>query len=232
MTSQALQDIKGGLVVSCQAYPGEPMRDTRVMTAVAMAAVQGGAAAIRAQGVSDLLAIRAAVAVPVIGLIKDGTDGVFITPTLAHCKAVAGTGADIVAFDGTTRARPDGSTLHDCIQEIHRHGALAMADCGSLSDAEASINAGVDCLSTTLAGYTDERDRTEGPDFDLLNQLVSASPVPVFAEGRIRIPEEAVQALAHGAYAVVVGTAITHPTTLTRLFKSAIEATRTTPRTL
>ena len=101
--------LEGTLIVSCQAYPGEPMRDPRTMAQVAAAVQAGGASAVRAQGLEDIRAVKQAVDVPVIGIWKDGAEGVFITPTLEHCHAVLDAGADILALDGTTRPRPDGS---------------------------------------------------------------------------------------------------------------------------
>ena len=222
MTLPVLERIRSRLVVSCQAYPGEPMRDPAVMTAVALAVAEGGAAAIRAQGLADLRSIRAAVSLPLVGLVKRGDAGVFITPTRADCIEVANTGAEVVALDGTTRPRPDGSTLAECIAAIHHQGALAMADCGSLADAVASIAAGADCIGTTLAGYTSDRPVTNGPDFDLLLQLVKISSVPVLAEGRVTTPDEAARALLIGAHAVVVGSAITHPTSITSRFAASV----------
>lgn len=222
MRAHPLETLKGALVVSCQAYPGEPMRDPHVMAAVAAAVAAGGAAGIRAQGIEDLVAITHVVDLPLIGLVKKGVDGVFITPTLSDCAAVAAAGADIVALDGTTRPRPDGSTLAECIAEIHHRGRLAMADCATVQDAVASAEAGADCIGTTLAGYTPDRVTTVGPDFALLSELVAALPIPILAEGRIRNPDDAAHALALGAHAVVVGTAITHPTSITALFVAAL----------
>lgn len=224
--------LRGGLIVSCQAYPGEPMRDSRVMTAVAKAVVDGGAVGVRAQGLEDIRSIRAELAVPLIGLVKVGADGVFITPTVADCVAVAEAGADIVALDGTTRARPDGSALKDCFDAIHATGARVMADCGSVPDAMASMAAGADCIGTTLAGYTGARTRTDGPDLSFLSDVVGASKIPVLAEGRIRTPDEARQCLDLGAFAVVVGTAITHPSSITRNFADALRTSSVpAPRT-
>lgn len=224
MTVGALDAIRGGLVVSAQAYPAEPMRDPAVMTAVARAAVLGGAVGIRAQGLDDLRSMRAVLQVPIIGLVKVGQDGVFITPTVADAQAVAATGAEIVAVDGTTRPRPDGRPLADTVEAVHAAGALVMADCGCAADAIAAVAAGVDCVGTTLAGYTGTRPRTDGPDLELVAALATQLTVPVVAEGRIRTPEEAAAALAAGAHAVVVGTAITHITTLTRDFAAALSA--------
>lgn len=219
----ALKSIHHGLVVSCQAYGDEPMHETRIMTAVAKAAAQGGAVGIRAQGLHDVASIHREVPLPLIGLVKVGTSGVFITPTVADCRAVAEAGAEIVAFDGTRRERPDGRGLADCVRTIHEAGAIALADCGCVEDAVVSIEAGADCVSTTLAGYSGARPRTEGPDLELLADLVALGRVPVIAEGRIHTPEQARRAAELGAHTVVVGTAITHPTTITRWFAAEVE---------
>lgn len=222
MRQELLASLHGGLIVSCQAYPGEPLREPRMMTAMAQAAVLGGAMAIRAQGLQDIALMRRTLDVPLVGLVKVGTDGVFITPTVADCIAVARAGADIVALDGTTRRRPGGDSLSDCVDAIHDQGPLAMADCGSEDDAAASIAAGADCLATTLAGYTGERPPTDGPDFELLATLVKMSDLPVLAEGRVSTPEDAVRCLELGAHAVVVGSSITHPTTITARYAKAM----------
>lgn len=222
--NEILEALRGGLVVSCQAYPGEPMLDPRTMTQIAQAAVAGGAVGIRGKGLDDLRAMHAAVEVPVIGLVKVGSEGVFITPTLADCLAVAETGAQIVALDGTRRPRPDGRTLAETVAGLRAAfpDVLVMADCGSVADAEAAVAAGVDVLGTTLAGYTGERPPTEGPDWEVVDQVVALGSLPVFVEGRVHSPAQAAEAMRRGAFAVVVGTAITHPTTLTRWFADAV----------
>ncbi|MDJ0311655.1 N-acetylmannosamine-6-phosphate 2-epimerase [Arthrobacter sp. H35-D1] len=219
-----LDELAGQLVVSAQAYPGEPMRDPRTMAQVAASAVTGGAAAIRVQGIADIQFARAAVEVPVIGLWKDGHDGVFITPTLRHALACASAGAQIVAIDGTRRPRPDGLTLAETIAGVHENSnSLVMADCGSLEDAVAAVEAGADLIGTTLAGYTGERPKTDGPDLELIAAIADAKlGRPLIAEGRIHSPAQARAALDAGAFAVVVGTAITHPATITGWFKAAL----------
>src|SRR5699024_9601280 len=218
-----LDHLRGRLIVSCQAYPGEPLREPEVMARMAQAAVAGGAGGIRAQGVADVRLIAATTDVPLIGLWKDGEGPVFITPTLEHALAVASAGADVVALDGTRRPRPDGRTLAGTIAELReRTDALVMADCGSLEDALAAEDAGADLVGTTLAGYTGERGKTEGPDVELIDQLVARCARPVVAEGRIHTPAQAADVAARGAFAVVVGTAITHPTTITGWFHTAI----------
>lgn len=216
-----LERLRGGLVVSCQAYPGEPMRDPGTMARVALAVAAGGAAGIRAQGLADLRAIRAVLGLPLIGLWKDGAGPVVITPTIAHAVAVAGAGADVVAVDATGRPRPDGSSLGELVRAVHQAGALVMADVSTRDEGLAAADAGADLVGTTLSGYT-EPVAPGGPDLDLVERLAPRLAVPVLAEGRIRTPAEAAEALRRGAYAVVVGTAITHPTTLTERFASAL----------
>ena len=216
----AIEAIKGGLVVSCQASPGEPLRQPETMAQMAMAAVEGGAVGIRCQGLSDIAAIKGQVEVPVIGIWKDGREGVYITPTLRHARCCASAGADIVAIDATGRPRPDGRTYADTVRALHDEGIVVMADCGSFADAERAVEAGSDIISTTLSGYTGERKKTDGPDFDLLGRMVAAfgDATPVLCEGRIHTPDQLTQVMAMGAWAAVVGTAITHPTSITRWF--------------
>lgn len=221
-----LDRLRGGLVVSCQAYPGEPMLDPRTMAQVAQAAVAGGAVGIRGKGLADLVAMRAVVDVPIIGLVKIGDSGVYITPTLADCLAVAGTGVEIVALDGTRRPRPDGLSLAETIAGLKAQypDVLVMADCGSALDAAAAQQAGADILGTTLAGYTGERPKTPGPDWEVVDQVVALADRPVLVEGRIHTPHDAAEAIRRGAWGVVVGTAITHPTTITAWFVDAVAA--------
>ncbi|MBK7820882.1 MAG: N-acetylmannosamine-6-phosphate 2-epimerase [Tessaracoccus sp.] len=218
-----LTALRGRLIVSCQAYPGEPMLDPRTMAQVAQAAVAGGAAAIRGKGLDDLRAMRAAVDVPIIGLVKEGAEGVYITPTLESCLAVAETGCEIVALDGTRRPRPDGRTLAETIEGLRASypDVVVMADCGSIGDAVAALEAGADVIGTTLAGYSGERPKTAGPDWEFVDEA-ALLPAPVFVEGRVHSPADAAEAIRRGAWAVVVGTAITHPSTITSWFADAV----------
>lgn len=222
-----VEGLKGKLIVSSQAYPGEPMRHPETMAQIALSAQIGGAAAIRCQGLSDIAAIKGMVSVPVIGIWKEGEEGVYITPTVRHARCCMAAGADIVALDATSRPRPDGRDLAETVRILKFEGALLMADCGSFSDAENAVAAGFDIISTTLSGYTGEREKTSGPDFELLSQMVTAFPdVPVICEGRVHTPEQARQCIELGAWAVVVGAAITHPMTVTTWFKDAVESAR------
>ncbi|MDN5899243.1 MAG: N-acetylmannosamine-6-phosphate 2-epimerase [Brachybacterium sp.] len=221
--------LEGSLIVSCQAYPGEPMRDPRTMAQVAAAVQQGGASAVRAQGLEDIAQVRAAVDVPVIGIWKDGEDGVFITPTLEHCLAVIEAGADILALDGTARPRPDGRTLAQTVSAVReRFDGPLMADCDSLDSALAAADLGIELIGTTLSGYTAARPTTDGPDLELLGELSRQLPPTsvLVAEGRVHTPLQAADARATGAFAVVVGTAITHPTCITRWFCTAVTDAR------
>lgn len=223
-----LDRLKRGLVASCQAYPSEPMRDPVTMRRVAQACIEGGAVAIRAQGIADLRAIRAVTELPVIGLWKDGRDGVFITPTVGHAVAVARTGCEVVAVDATRRPRPDGRPLRESFEAVHAEGALVMADCSSFDDAVAAVAVGADLVGTTLSGYTPDTvsapGHPAGPDLVLVARLALELDVPVLAEGRIHTPAQARAALDAGAHAVVVGTAITHPTSITSWFVEALTA--------
>ncbi len=213
-----LDQLADGLIVSCQAYGDEPMNRPEIMAAVAQSAVRGGACAIRAEGITDLVAVRDVVETGLIGLVKVGSDGVFITPTLDHALAVAATGCEIVALDGTRRTRPDGRTLAETITGLRRSWPeiVVMADCGSTADAIAAVEAGADVLGTTLAGYTDERPLTDGPDLAVLAEICAQVEVPVIAEGRYARPEHLRAARRAGAFAVCVGSAVTHPERITQ----------------
>lgn len=218
--------LENTLIVSCQAYPGEPMRDPRTMAQVAAAVVEGGASAVRAQGLEDIRQVKAAVDVPVIGIWKDGSEGVFITPTLEHCRKVLEAGADILALDGTDRPRPDGLTFSETVRRLRDlTDAPLMADCDDVDSALIAAEAGVEIVGTTLAGYTGAREKTVGPDLELIGELaerLQGSSSALVAEGRVHSPDQARACQDAGAFAVVVGTAITHPTSITGWFRDAL----------
>ncbi|GED83449.1 N-acetylmannosamine-6-phosphate 2-epimerase [Streptomyces sp. NPDC091412] len=210
--------VAGRLIVSCQAPEGDPMRDTATLVRLARSAEAGGAAAVRVNGPEVVAAVAAAVALPVIGLWKDGDTGVYITPTVRHALAVAEAGAHVVAADATARPRPDGGSFADLVTAVHSAGALVMADVATLEEGVLAARQGADFVSTTLSGYAPGSPRQSGPDLELVAALARATGTPVVAEGRIGTPEEAAEALARGAHSVVVGTAITAPTALTHRF--------------
>ena len=216
------------LIVSCQAREGEPFRDSASMAKFALSAVRGGAAAIRARGADDIRAIRKAVDVPILGISKVVQDDgrILITPTFEDARELVEAGAGMIALDVTCRGQRYGA-----LERVRRIGrelkVPVMADVAT--DARkplAAAGAGADFVLTTMRGYTDE---TAGiPHFDLafVEELVQRSPVPVIAEGKIETPEQARAALEAGAYAVVVGSAITRPVTIARRFADAAAAAR------
>ncbi|MFE9366926.1 N-acetylmannosamine-6-phosphate 2-epimerase [Streptomyces sp. NPDC006978] len=223
MTAQDLADtLKGRLIVSCQAPPGDPMRETATLVRLALSAVAGGGSAIRANEPEVVAAITGAVDLPVIGLWKDGDTKVYITPTVRHALAIVEAGAAVVAADATDRPRPDGSAFAELVTAVHAAGALVMADVSTLAEGIAAAEQGADFVSTTLSGYVPGTPQQTGPDLGLVTSLSAAISVPVVAEGRINTPEEAAEALARGAHSVVVGTAITAPTALTARFVAGL----------
>jgi putative N-acetylmannosamine-6-phosphate epimerase len=223
----AIKAVQSGLVVSCQAAEGNPLRGPQYMAAMARAAAAGGAVGLRAEGPDDVAAVAQATGLPVIGILKtanQGPDCVYITPTYADAALVVAAGASIVATDGTARPRPDGRDLATLIRGIHDElGVPVMADVDSLESGQYAEQAGADVLGTTLSGYTGPGSVPAGPDMELLAQLLRNSSLPVIAEGRFWTPEDVVQAFALGAHAVVIGTAITNPLAITRRFVTALD---------
>ncbi len=220
-----LDALRGGLVVSVQAAPGSPLRDPGHMAAIAAAAAAGGAVAIRAAGAADVAAIKAAVDLPVVGLEKRAAPaGVLITPGLDDARGVAAAGADVVAVDATLRPRSDGRATAAFLAELDRELEVpVLADVDDLESGRAAAAAGVDAVATTLAGYTAGLVPTE-PDLELVAALSAEVTVPVVAEGRYASPAHVREAFAVGAHAVVVGTAISDPTALTRHLADATPA--------
>ncbi|CAM5337103.1 N-acetylmannosamine-6-phosphate 2-epimerase [Streptomyces pilosus] len=222
MTPPLADALDGRLIVSCQAPPGDPMRHTDTLVRMTLAAQAGGAAAVRVNDPEVVAAAVAAADLPVIGLWKDGDSGVLITPTVRHALALVDAGAAVVAADATARPRPDGSTFADLVGAVHAAGALVMADVSTFDEGREAAARGADFVGTTLSGYVPGSPVQSAPDLDLVAGLAAAIDVPVIAEGRIATPEQAARALRAGALSVVVGTAITAPTALTRAFASAL----------
>ncbi|NMF32890.1 putative N-acetylmannosamine-6-phosphate 2-epimerase [Corynebacterium ammoniagenes] len=219
--------IEGKVIVSAQAPDGHALRDTHALTAIAKACVDGGSPAIRCGGyggVEDIASISNAVEVPIFGLTKEGTEGIYITPTRESVRAVARAGAAVVCADATFRKRPDGSTVADLIEVAHEEDILFMADCATADQAKAAADAGADIVSTTLAGYTEDRPKTDGPDFELLKQTRELIGLDVFliGEGRFSSPADAAKGLELGANAIIVGTAITDPGWITAQFQAGV----------
>jgi N-acylglucosamine-6-phosphate 2-epimerase len=222
-----LKKIQGGLIVSCQAQPDEPLFGSEVMVKLAHAALQGGGVGIRANTPVDVAAIRRSLPeVPLIGLYKYDLPGyeVRITPTLETALALAEAGCDIIALDATQRPRPEGP-LEAFIQKVRAETGLpVLADISTLEEGLAAEAAGAELISTTLSGYTAYSPQQEEPDLELVATLAGRLKVPLLAEGRIATPAQARQALDAGAYAVVVGGAITRPQWITRQFANSLKA--------
>jgi len=222
--TDVLDRLRGGLIVSCQARAGHPLHGAAVIAALARAAEAGGAAGVRINGEHDIRAVREAVRLPIIGIRKVWTPDVpvYITPTFGDAAAVAAAGADLIALDATGRPRAGGARIEELIPRIRTElGKPVMADVSTVEEGRRAAELGAALVATTLSGYTGGP-IPEGPDIDLVRDLARMLSVPVVAEGRYRTPEEALAALRAGAFAVVVGRAITDALAITRRFVEAI----------
>lgn len=220
-----LDQIKGKLVISCQALPGEPLHSPMIMGRMALAAKNAGAAGIRAQGVEDIIEIKQVTGLPVIGIIKRNypDSEVFITATKKEVQELLATDCEMIALDATIRPRPNGELLQDLLDQIHAANRLAMADCSTVEEAKIAEEMGFDCVSTTLAGYTSYSTQTSGPDVELVKQLVKDCQIPVIAEGKIHTPEQLKEIMNLGVYSAVVGGAITRPQEIAQRFIAKLE---------
>lgn len=219
-----LDQIKGKLIVSCQALPEEPLHSPFIMGRMALAAQTGGAAGIRAQGVEDIKEIMRTVDLPVIGILKKNylDSEVFITATKMDVEALLETECQMIAMDATKRVRPNHEQLKDLLDLVHQNGRLAMADISTYEEAVEAERLGFDVISTTLCGYTSYSPNYEGPNLELIGQLVQDLHIPVIAEGKINNPEDLKAVLNAGAYSAVVGGAITRPQLITKKFVSIL----------
>ena len=230
MNKQELFDrIKGKVIVSCQAVPGEPLyvEEKSIMYLMARAAKQAGTPAIRTSSIRDVVAIKEETGLPVIGLIKVKYEGFesYITPTMKEVDELVEAGSDVIALDCTNRKRDDGKSVNEFITEVRQKypDAILMAD---ISTYEEGINAwklGVDIVGTTMSGYTEYSPKTDGPDYELVKKLAETVDIPIIGEGKIHSPEQAVEMLKTGAFAVVVGGAITRPLEIAQRFIKAVE---------
>lgn len=224
-----INKLKGKIIVSSQAMPNEPFYDEISMKSMMQAVINGGASGLRVAGVRDVINAKK-FNVPVIALTKpdklpdNWKSVVYITPGIKEVKDLIEANADIIAFDGTSRPRPDGSNLKQIIELIHSSNKLAMADISTLEEGLNCADLGADIISTTLAGYTkeSEADNNDKPNFNLLEQLVKKLQKPVFLEGRVWYPEEVKKAFELGAHSVVIGSAITRPHLITKRFTEVI----------
>lgn len=224
-----LGQLAGGLIVSCQAEGDDPFNRPENLVLFARAAVLGGSVGIRTREPENITAIRQAIDLPIIGITKSAyPDGsVLITPDIEAVDAIVSAGADIVALDATRRERPNGMAGHDFLSHVKaRCSCPLMADISTLDEGLAAAEAGADMVAPTLAGYTAYTQKSPDgePDWDLLERLVKESGTPVIMEGGIWTPAQARRALDLGAFAVVVGTAITRPRVVTQTFVEAMKS--------
>lgn len=223
-----LNSLKGKLIVSCQALPGEPLyiENATIMPLMAKAAQEAGAAAIRTNGILDVTEIKKVVALPIIGLVKKQYKGFpqYITVTMKEIDELVEAKADIIALDCTLRERPDNKTINEFIKAIKEKypNIILMADISTFEEGINAEKAGADLVGTTLSGYTPYSTKIEDPDYKLVEKLAKTLKIPVVAEGRIHEPKQARKMLELGAFTVVVGGAITRPLEIASRFVKEI----------
>jgi len=220
-----LRRLRNKVIVSVQAMKGEPLYAQDAMVAMMKSVVKGGAGGLRVAGERDVKLAKSLFEVPVIGITKpevlpsNWKNVVYITPSIEDVKLLINAGADVIAFDGTQRKRDGGCNVSDIIKFIKINKKLSMADISNVDEALECERLGADIISTTLAGYTNTSILNgDTPDFELLKKLVEKLKTPVILEGRIWTPQEVKKAFEIGAYAVVIGSAITRPQIITKRF--------------
>lgn len=217
--------IKKGLIVSCQAIVNEPLHVRGFMGRMALAAQMGGAVGIRANTPNDIKDIKKVVSIPIIGIYKKDYEGyeVRITPTIKEAKAIIKAGCDVVAIDATKRPRPKKQNLGELIKVIHNEfNVPVMADISTYEEGMIAAELGADAVATTLAGYTSYTKNINLPDLKLVKKLSQKIIVPVIAEGGYWAPEQVAKSIKNGAYAIVIGGAITRPHLITERFVKVI----------
>lgn len=224
-----IKNLKGKLIVSCQALENEPLHSDFIMGRMALAAKMGGACGIRANTVVDIKEIQKQVDLPIIGIIKKDYDDseIYITPTMDEVDALVEAGVDIIALDATSRLRPGKKSLKEFFGEVRAKypDKLFMADCSTEEEAIFADELGFDFIGTTMVGYTKESEglRIEENDFEILRNILAKVRHKVIAEGNINTPEKCRRVIELGAFSVVVGSIITRPQLITKEFSKALE---------
>lgn len=228
MSKQELFDLlKGNVIVSCQALPGEPLyvEDKSIMYLMARAAKAAGSPAIRTSSIRDVKDIKEETKLPVIGLIKKNYEGseVYITPTMKEVDDLVEAEADIVALDCTFSKRVNDEPINTFIKNIKEKypNIVLMADISTYEEGINAYKCGVDIIGTTMNGYTNQSIEANISNLELVSRLAKEVPIPIIAEGKIHYPYQVKEMLDAGAFAVVVGGAITRPLEIAKRFVDA-----------
>lgn len=212
--------MEKGLIVSCQALDNEPLHSSFIMGKMALAAFKGGAVGIRANSVEDIKEIKNNVNLPIIGIIKKDYENLvpYITPTMKEVEELINEGVDIIAVDATINQ--DENFLKEIIEKYKDQ--KFMADISTYEEGIRAEKIGFHYIGTTLIGYTKHSKGIE--KFEVLEKLIKDCKIAkVIAEGNFNTPEQARRAIDMGAYAVVVGSAITRPQLITKTFVDALK---------
>ena len=226
---ECVEQLKGKLVVSCQALPHEPLHSSFIMGRMALAAKEGGAMGIRANTREDIREIQSQVDLPVIGIVKrDYEDSsIYITPTMKEVEELMEVQPEIIALDETGGLRPGNLTLDDFFHQVKERypDQLWMADCSTIEEALHADELGFDFIGTTMVGYTPQSkgDQIEADDFRIIREILANVKHRVIAEGNINTPEKARRVIDLGAFCVVVGSCITRPQLITKSFAEGLE---------
>lgn len=221
--SEVIEKLRNGLIVSCQMEKHAPCFDENIIELMAKSALWGGACALRINGVDNIEKIRKLTDVPIIGLIKvfqEDTE-VFMTPTMKEVDEVIKAGADIVAIDGTDRMI-NGQKANEIIVEIKKKypEIVMLADVRDEVDALKSLELGADMVAPTFYRFKKDAKSSDLPDWEMFAKMCKLCKGKglVLMEGKVWTPDDAIRAFHYGAYAVVVGSAITRPHLIARRF--------------
>ncbi|MGL6063994.1 MAG: N-acetylmannosamine-6-phosphate 2-epimerase [Fusobacteriaceae bacterium] len=211
-------NMQKGLIVSCQALENEPLHSSFIMSRMAFAAEIGGAVGIRANSVEDIVEIKKTIKLPIIGIIKKNYESIaaYITPTIKELESLISLDIEVIALDATINANLD---FLKSLKIKYPHQKF-MADISTVEEGLRAEKLGFDYIGTTLVGYTAHS--KDSNNFEVLKMLIKKCTTPIIAEGNFDTPEKAKLAMKLGAFAVVVGGAITRPQLITEKFVNEI----------